>query len=223
MPRAPRLRIAGDGPSAEAVVLLLHGGSADSFSPVRFSDPSVLRMIPFGRSVIRAGQGRIVLAKLRYSVRGWNGKRESPLQDARWALDQIAERFGELPVGLIGHSMGGRVALRVADHGAGTTKVVSSVVALAPWLPPGESLPSMGHKRLLLAHGTADRITDPSQTFALAENLAADGVDVELVRFPGAGHSMLLPARPWHVMAADFMVRTLLAPAQDGPEAHLRH
>ena len=223
MPPAPCLRIVGDAPSAEAVVLLLHGGTADSFSPVRAFDPSVLRMIPFGRSVMRAGKGRIVLAKLRYSIRGWNGGLESPVPDAQWALDQIAERFGDLPIGLIGHSMGGRVALRVADHVVGPTRVVNSVAALAPWLPPGESIPSLDSQRLLLAHGTADRITDPSQTFALAESLTAEGVDVELVRFPGARHSMLFPARPWHDLVVDFMVRTLLAPAQGGPEAHLQH
>ncbi len=223
MPPAPRLRIVGDGPSAEAVVLLLHGGTADSFVPVRAFDPSVVRMIPFGRSIVRAGKGRIVLARLRYSVRGWNGEFESPVPDAHWALDQIAERFGDLPIGLIGHSMGGRVALRVADHVVGPTRVVNSVAALAPWLPPGESIPSLDSQRLLLAHGTADRITDPSQTFALAENLTADGVHVELVRFPGARHSMLFPARPWHDLVVDFMVRTLLAPAHGGPEAHLQH
>ena len=223
MPRAPRLTVAGDGPSTEAVVLLLHGGTPDSVLPVLAFDPSVLRIIPFGRSVVRAGKGRIALASLRYSVRGWNGQEESPLRDARWALDQIAERFTDLPVGLIGHSMGGRVALRAADHVGGPTSAVKSVAALAPWLPPGEPIPSMDHQRILLAHGTADRITDPGQTFALAERLTGDGVDVELVRFPGARHSMLFPARPWHALAADFMVRTLLAPVQDGPEAQLRH
>ncbi|MEO8518833.1 MAG: alpha/beta fold hydrolase [Dermatophilaceae bacterium] len=222
MPRLPRLSIAGDGPSAEAVVLLLHGGTAESVVPVRALDPSVLRMFPFGRSALRAGQRRIVLATLRYAVRGWNGEMESPLQDARWALDQIAERFADLPIGLIGHSMGGRVALRVADHLAGPAGGVSSVAALAPWLPPGEPISPMSHQRLLLAHGTADRITDPGQTFALAENLAAEGVDVELVKFPGGRHSMLFPAKPWHDLATSFMVRTLLAPVPGDPGAHLQ-
>ena len=220
MPHAPHLRITGNGVRAEAVVLLLHGGTPDSFVPVRAFDHSVLRLFPFGRSVVRAGSGRIAVATLRYGVRGWNGEHESPLPDARWALDRIMQRFGDLPIGLIGHSMGGRVALRVADHLGVHGGGVRSLAALAPWLPQGEPIPVLDHQALLLAHGTADRITDPGQTFRLAEKLAADGVEVELVKFPGASHSMLFPARPWHDLVAGFMVRTLLAPAPGGPAAH---
>ncbi|MEP7034791.1 MAG: alpha/beta fold hydrolase [Dermatophilaceae bacterium] len=221
MPRAPHLSIAGNSTSPDAVVLLLPGGTASSVAPVRAFDLARLRMFPLGRSVLRAGHGRMVLATLRYSVRGWNGDLESPLPDARWALDQIGERFGDLPIGLVGHSMGGRTALRVANHVGRSESPVSSVAALAPWLPPGESIASI-EPRLLLAHGTADRITDPAQTFALAERLEADGADVELVRFPGARHSMMFPAGPWHELVADFMVRTLLAPVPDGPETQLQ-
>ena len=116
MPSVPHLRFTADDARVEAVVLILHGGRPDSFMPVRAFDPSVVRMFPFGRSVVQAGGGRLALARLRYAVRGWNGAQESPLADARWALDRIAERFGDLPVGLVGHSMGGRVALRVFDY-----------------------------------------------------------------------------------------------------------
>ena len=223
MPRVPHLRITGDNQVAEAVVLLLHGGTPDSFVPVRAYDPAVLRMLPFGSSVVRAGQKRIALATLRYAVRGWNGVQQSPLEDARWAINQIGERFGDLPIGLIGHSMGGRVALRVADH-VGRSGGVRSLAALAPWLPNGEPAPDLDpHETLLLAHGTSDRTTDPARTFELAAKLAAEGVDVELVKFPGARHSMLFPARPWHDLVAGFMARTLLAPAPDGPGAGQPH
>ena len=218
MPLAPSLRFTGHDAQAEAVVLLLHGGTPHHFAPVRAFDPAVLRLFPFGRNVVRAGGGRIQLATLRYAVRGWNGEHESPVPDARWALDRIAQRFGDLPVGLVGHSMGGRVALRVADYAG-----VRSVAALAPWLPPGEPIPTMDDRSVLLAHGTADRTTDPAQTFELAEKLAAQGVDVELVKLPGGRHSMLFPARPWHDLVAAFMVRTLLAPTPGGPTAPLRH
>ena len=224
---APRLSFTGDGAHPEAVVLLLHGGSTDSFGAVRALDPAVLRMIPFGRSVFRAGGGRIAVARLRYAVRGWNGEWQSPLRDTRWALDRIAAHLGGLPIGLLGHSLGGRVALRVADHvgvlegvhGGLHSWGVQSVAALAPWLPDGEPIPVLGERALLLAHGTADRTTDPAKTTELAAKLAAHGGDVELVKYPGAGHAMLFPARPWHDMAARFMVRTLLPPAPKGSSA----
>ena len=210
MTHTPHLRFTVDDAQAKAVVLLLHGGSPHSFAPVDAFTGGVLRMIPFGRSVIRAGSGRIALASLRYAVRGWNGERESPLPDARWALDQIGERFGDLPVGLVGHSMGGRVALRVANH-----ERVRSVAALAPWLPKGELIPSMNGRIVLLAHGSIDRTTDPRETFELARRLSAEGIEVEQHEFIGGRHSMLFPARPWHDMVAEFMVRTLLPPTHD--------
>jgi alpha-beta hydrolase superfamily lysophospholipase len=213
---AARLSFRGDDAHVEAVVLLLPGGRTDSFASVRAFDPSVLRLVPFGRDVLRAGHGRIALATLRYAVRGWNGERESPLPDARWALDRIAERFGNLPVGLIGHSMGGRVALRVFDHVVVHGGGVRSVAALAPWLPLGESIPQLGDRALLLAHGTADRVTDPGKTTELAELLTGDGGDIELVSYRGARHAMLFPARPWHDLVSKFMVRTLLTPVREG-------
>jgi len=221
MDLAPHLSFRGSDAQAEAVVLLLPGGAADSLAPVRAYDHAVLRMIPFGRSVARASGGRIALATLRYSMRGWNGDKESPLADARWALGQVAERFSHLPIGLVGHSMGGRVALRMIDHevvpggtpgGSSSSGGVRSIAALAPWVPNGEPTPLLGDRPLLLAHGAADRITDPAKTAELAEKLAADGRDVELVTFPRGRHGMLFPARPWHQLVARFMVRTLLAP-----------
>jgi len=101
--------------------------------------------------------------------------------------------------------MGGRVALRVGDH-----KTVRSVAALAPWLPPGEPIPALDDRTVLLAHGTADRTTDPRATAQLAEKLRDEGVEVEQHEFIGGRHSMLFPAGVWHDMVAAFMVRTLL-------------
>jgi alpha-beta hydrolase superfamily lysophospholipase len=138
------------------------------------------------------------------------------MADSRWALGQIDARFGHLPVGLVGHSMGGRVALRLADHRslpADRRPGVRAVAALAPWLPDGEPIPVLADRHLLLAHGTADRTTDPVKTAHLAQKLEVAGGDVELVEFAGGRHSMIFPARPWHELVASFMVRTLLAPA----------
>jgi alpha-beta hydrolase superfamily lysophospholipase len=56
----------------------------------------------------------------------------TPLRDASWALDEIAQRLGRrLPTCLIGHSLGGRAALL----SVGAPRV-RSAVALAPWVLP---------------------------------------------------------------------------------------
>ena len=66
---------------------------------------------------------------LRYARRGWNGgTTRGPVPDARWALDQVRAAYGDVPVVLVGHSMGARVASRVADD-----PNVRGVVGLAPW------------------------------------------------------------------------------------------
>lgn len=51
---------------------------------------------------------------LRYRYRGWNRAEASPVSDAIWALAQIRVERPGLPIVLVGHSMGGRAALRVA-------------------------------------------------------------------------------------------------------------
>ena len=116
--RRPVLRVSRPYSSrpVEAVVLVLHGGKEHSFEPTGVLQLSVLRMIPFVWAVHRAGRGRVAVARLRYAVRGWNPEQEppSPVADARWALAELRQRFGEVPIGVIGHSMGGRTALRVA-------------------------------------------------------------------------------------------------------------
>ena len=46
---------------------------------------------------------------LRYAVRGWNQRvaaPPSPVPDARWALDEVRSELGDVPVVLLGHSMG---------------------------------------------------------------------------------------------------------------------
>ena len=55
--------------------------------------------------------------------------RPAPSPDTRLALEQIAAKYPGVPIGLLGHSMGGRVALHLADD-----ERVSAIVALAPWV-----------------------------------------------------------------------------------------
>lgn len=122
----------GAGRTPRAVVMLLHGGrEAGLEAPPPWNLPG-LRMRPFGRSIARANRGRDVrLTSVRYTHRGWNGAREDPLRDTSRALDAVAEEYGEVPVILVGHSMGGRAALRAAGH-----PLVRGVVGLAPGARP---------------------------------------------------------------------------------------
>src|SRR6478735_5171734 len=101
----------------EGVVLVMHGGAARRgrvmVSPAQLS---VLRMVPIARRVARAGRDRLAVFRLLNSSRGWD-TRHTPVQDARWALGRIAERFGRtLPTSLVGHSLGGRAALLAAPQ-----------------------------------------------------------------------------------------------------------
>lgn len=204
----PSLSVSVDGGDPEAVVLVLHGGRDVSTAPVRGRQLAVLRMLPIASRVRHLGQGRVAVARLRYGTRGWNarGGEPAPVRDAQWAMAQLADRFGPRPLGLVGHSMGGRTAMRV-----GGSEQVRGVVGLAPWLPPGEPVEQLTGRRVLLVHGTADRMTSPRATAAFASRLEAASVPVSLVDITGEGHPMLRRPALWHDLAAQFVLAAVLA------------
>lgn len=216
-PTAPAGRVTGRGPRlqvrgarrAEAVVLLLPGGKATSERAMEPWDLARLRMLPFGWQVSAESRGRVAVAGVRYTVRGWNDERQSPVPDALWALDQVRRRFPGLPIGLLGHSMGGRTALHVAGE-----QGVHSVLALAPWLPGEEPIAQLTGRRVLIAHGTADRVTSAAASRAYAARARAAGMDVTYRELPGLEHTMLRGALRWQRLATDFALATLLPPAR---------
>ena len=97
------LTIAQASGQTRGVALVLHGGRADSYDPVRGRHLSPARMLPFAQALKNQG-GRHGLAvwTLRNRYRGWNGKAQSPVQDARWALDHIRRDHPGVPVYLAG-------------------------------------------------------------------------------------------------------------------------
>ena len=191
-----------DDPSG--VVLILHGGAETSRMPVAWWRLPVVRMLPFATTIAgRAGDDLAVL-RLKNRVRGWNGNRQDPVQDARWALDRIRRSLPGIPVVLVGHSMGGRVALHLS-----TEPDVAGVAALAPWVESDARRPRPGTP-VLLMHGTRDRITDPRRTDILARRFSENGVDVRHVRVEGGDHSMLRDAALWHDTVSDFVMAVLL-------------
>ncbi len=190
------------------VIVVAHGGQSASTEPTSALQPAVLRMIPVAaaiRSALR-GSGAVVL-RPRFRVRGWNGAQASPVGDLKTELDGIAAAYGPVPVVLVGHSMGARAAVRAAGHPA-----VSAVAGLAPWLPLGEPVDQLAGRRLLVAHGTADGITSPADTWAYAERARALA-EVAAIEITDGDHPMLRRARLWHAIAAEFARAALGEPA----------
>jgi dienelactone hydrolase len=163
-------------------------------------------MRPFATALTRAGGAQgLAVVELRHAVRGWNGTARSPVADVRWALERIRERFGDVPIGLVGHSMGGRTAIAAADDPG-----VRSIVALAPWIEPGDDPGPLTGKVVLIAHGVLDRMTDPGASAAFAERARLVAAQVTYVAIEGERHAMLRRAALWHEIAAGFTAGALL-------------
>ena len=199
----PRL-VALDPPrSPEAAVLVLHGGASRGdrmmVSPTQLS---VVRMIPTARALARAGRGRLAVFRLLNSWRGWDSE-HTPVADAAWAMAQVREQYGDVPFGLVGHSLGGRAALLAGAH-----EGVESVVALNPWVYPDDTADLTG-RRVLFVHGSRDRVARPERAEAVAANLARTA-DVDFVRIPGGKHAMLRHGREFDRRAAEFTTEALL-------------
>ncbi len=197
-------------PPPKGVVLVAHGGQASSTEPTFALQPAVLRMIPVAAAIRQAVRGSGALVRRpRFRVRGWNGAQACPVGDLNDVLDALAAEFGSVPVVLVGHSMGARAAVRAAGHPA-----VSAVAGLAPWLPPGEPAAQLAGRRVLLAHGTADSITSPAETWAFVEQARAV-TEVTAVEVRDGDHPMLRRARLWHAIAAEFARAALALPPGD--------
>lgn len=194
----------------EGVVLVLHGGASRGeevmVSPTQLS---VLRMVPVARRIARAGRGRLAVHRLLNTHRGWDSS-TTPVMDVAWALDQVRERHGDVPVALVGHSLGGRAALL-----AGSAEEVRTVVALNPWVLPTDRADLAG-TRVLVVHGTDDRIALPARSAELARRIARTA-QVGYVAVPGGRHAMLRHGRTFETCAADFVTATLLDVAPRSP------
>ena len=202
---APHLTVQEPRRTPACAVLLLPGGRADSFEPTASRHLAAVRMRPFGSALRRrAGRRGLAVALLRYRYRGWNGEEMSPVADARWALDQLRGRLGEVPVALVGHSMGGRTALRVADD-----RSVRGVAALAPWILDGEPVDQLAGRRVLIAHGDRDRVTSPRASRGYAERARAVVTQLDYVSVRGETHAMLLRYPTWQRLTTTFVLSTL--------------
>jgi len=198
MAHQPHLAKHGPGSGARAVVIVLHGGQEVSAAPA-WPGPAYARMVPFALGIRYGTGGRdVAVWMLRYRVRGWNAPAEDPVRDGRWALDQARRLHPGAPIVLVGHSMGGRVALRLAGE-----PDVAGVCALAPWIEPGEPGRPVT-AAVLIAHGDADPVTDPIASAAYAARIGADFLPV-----PGEKHALLRRPLFWQRLVTGFVANVL--------------
>jgi dienelactone hydrolase len=185
-------------------VLVLPGGRVRSDEVSRWWQLANVRMMLVAVALrLRLGRG-VEVRRVQYRLRGWNSPRYDAVADAGAALDDVCRRFDPKDIVLVGHSMGGRVAARLAAGGQ-----VGAVVALAPYWPrdDGDLIPAP--TRLLVVHGTADTRTDPEGSRIQTLRARERGLDAQWVGIEGVGHFMVRRFHEWHRRTADFVAEYL--------------
>jgi dienelactone hydrolase len=134
---------------------------------------------------------QLAFLELRYRVKSWR-RFDDCVADGAATLEAARDR-GAGEVALLGFSMGAAVAVRIAGDEA-----VSTVIGLAPWLPPQLELDPLRGRRLAVVHGALDSPfpgvpgVRPSVSLAAVERARAAGAEVERVVISGAVHAIAL-------------------------------
>jgi dienelactone hydrolase len=197
---------------AGVAVLVLHGGNADSFAATRSRDLAVLRLRPVAAAIARSNPSAAVY-RLRFSIRGWNDNGDAALRDARWALAVIRRQMPGSPIVVVGHSMGGRVAVR-----AGGDVDVAGIVLLAPWTPSDEPAQHLAGVPVVVIQAGRDRVIPVATTRPWVSRALGCGARLSVTVLPWAGHTMVRRFWVWHRLAAQG-VRQVLADARDSGRA----
>ena len=201
-PRSPALEQRAAVGETRGIALFCHGGTVASIEPPKARALSLVRMRAFEQFVHGSTADRgIATALLRYRVAGWNGEAADAFQDVRWAIEQLRSWHGtDVPIVLVGHSMGGRAALR-----AGGEPSVTGVCALAPWTPPDEPVMHLGGQTVAILHGLGDRWVPPRLSAQFA--VRARRAHARVARFTIAGgHGMVRRSQRWHRFARDVVL-----------------
>ncbi|MGP1272651.1 MAG: alpha/beta hydrolase [Phycisphaerales bacterium] len=191
-----RLRALTDAP--RGLVLFLHGNAGNLPDHLFFVD----RLPRMGYEVVIVdyrGFGR--------SSDLTRVHRETLMADARAAAEALEAMHPDRPLLLIGHSMGGVMAMNLAAEHPGRFAAVAAVApfasfprvagdfagVLGPMLIRGglaaeDAAERLATTRLLLVHGDADQIVRPYHSERIHQRAVAAGVDVRLVVLPGADH-----------------------------------
>ena len=190
---------------------MLHGGTDDAEKaqrPARRLYPATTNShwIQNGVNDLLGSKG-VASWSLKHRLAGWDiPHNPTPVREARQAIERMRQTHSDIPIILVGISMGARTAVRAA-----TEDNVVGVVGLVPWLPAEESPAPLVGKHLRVGYASLDR-TCPyhsmSDFIARAHGVAASvttknvGPDV---------HEMVLP-RTWQPFTAR-CIEDILSPA----------
>lgn len=195
-----RLRVGRVPDAPRGLVLMLHGGAERGLHEIDHRSLAYRRTRwMFDTITGRLAAGGAATALLRFTVKGWNAAHAdepSPVADVRVALARLREEYADLPVVLLGHSMGVRAAVRAADD-----PTVVGVVGLAPWLPPDDPVKALAGRHLVAAHGSRDRITNARATAAYVRRAREVAASARFVDMGPLGHYLIKGVRRWNATA----------------------
>ena len=189
-----------------AMILVLHGGKPRSRQSIDGRSASWRRALWLQREIAqRAHEAGVGVWLVRYRERGWNAGADR-VADVRWALDELRATHDDVPVVLLGHSMGARVAVHAADDPS-----VRGVVGLAPWWSAEDPVSTLAGRSLVAAHGRRDRITSFKETSRYVDRARAVADNVQLRDMGALGHYMLTGSARWHDVAISSALELLTA------------
>jgi pimeloyl-ACP methyl ester carboxylesterase len=184
LPTGAELRLSGP-PAYEGAVVCMNGGQA---SEVEGTWSASLEWLV---TQLAPAFPELAFGEVRYRIKSWK-QLEWCVEDGLAAVESV----GAARTLLVGFSMGGAVASRVAVE-----RSVEAVVGLAPWFPDRLPLDGLRGRRLRVLHGSLDRWlpgipgVSPASSRRGFERALALGVDGEYTIIPGAVHGLALRAR----------------------------
>ena len=132
--------------------------------------------------------------EVRYRIKSWK-RLTWCIDDCRAAIALVAGEGAE-EIALLGFSMGGAVVVAAADH-----PLVSTVMALAPWIPDRLDVDTLDGRRVAILHGALDRWlpgipgVSPKGSLRAYDRMRERRIDATHTVIPRAVHGMAVRSR----------------------------